>query len=251
MAYNFISLSPNEAIAVNLITYSIFMLLIFFYVQSGSFKTANPVVVYAIPLLTLFVLSGAVGVNWFNYLFEKSNGEWISKKQMILGLVGIIVGAIFAFILSRGGLSIVDLEATIPVSLQIFNSSQITFSQSFTLFLEILVVAFSEEAYVILLYKNFAYAFASKMGIDGAKTLALIFASFMFATLHWASYGVEGIPLLTGVIFAFIFSLLVIRGLSFLIFGDYDYIFTVFAHFGYDFTLLSILPLSLIPVHFV
>ncbi|MGC8579898.1 MAG: hypothetical protein ACP5MB_07565 [bacterium] len=266
--YDFINLTPNELLVSTFTPYIIFDLLLYFLVESNTFATVNPIILYSIPLLAMAVISGAVGGNLFAYIFQTEKGHFISKKQFVTGLVlGAIIGSMTAYlmafvaspILQSIGLNLSPASIALsvdPVALQIsnimhaFSFLSILTSYSFVFYL---VVAVSEELLVIITYKNLAqYFYAKHLPKDFAIYLSLILVGISWASLHWAAYGVDGLNVIAGIILAAIVGTIAFRVLSRMFWKDLDFTFMVTSHWAYDFTTAAgvmAIAMTTVPVH--
>ncbi len=266
--YDFINLTPNELLVASFAPFIIFDFLLFFFVSNNTFAGQNPVILYSIPLLSMAVISGAVGGNLFKYLFQTEKGHFVSKKQFGEGIfAGAVVGIITAYasyflaspILQSLGVNASPASIALsvdPVALQIAN-----FTHAFSFlsvltsysFLFYLTVAVSEEMLVIITYKNLAqYFYAKKLPRDLAIYASLGLIGLSWASLHWAAYGAEGLNVIGGIIFAAIIGTVAFRALSRMVWKDLDFTFMVTSHWAYDFTVVSgvmAIAMTTVPVH--
>ncbi len=255
--YDFINLNREEAFVTAIGVYIFFDIFIYFFVSNGQFQTVNVVLLYSIPLLFLAVLAGAVGGNAFAFFFQTAKGKFISKKQFVVGgLIALVIGIATAFasffigpsLFSIAGIHITPLAVALsvdPLTILIQNAVKSSYDILF-----FFVVAFSEEALVIVTYKLLADSlYGYGLERDTSQMVSLATIGVLWASLHWAAYGIEGVPVLAGIIFAAVVGTLAFRYASKLIYKDLDFSFMVMAHWAYDFALIAgVLSIAYIPI---
>lgn len=256
--YDFITLSRAEAMFTAIMVYVFFDFFIYFYVAAGQFSGVNVVLLYSIPLLVLAVFAGAVGGNAFKFFFQTAYGKFVSRKQFFSGIIiALVVGVGAAYLMAFigpslfaiAGIHITAAYATLSVDpLSVVITNGVSSSYEFLFFL---VVAVSEEALVIVTYKLLAdslYGYGLSEG--NAQFLSLITVGGLWASLHWAAYGIEGIPVIAGIISAMVVGTVAFRLMSKVIYKDLDFSFMVATHWAYDLSaIMGILAISASIVH--
>ena len=253
-------------------TWIILWFFIYFAVHNGTFAGINPILLYWVPISVGAIFTGAIGGNIYEFLFVTRTGKIIHLKDVVKGaMIGAVVGTVLVFGLyySSGSLlSIIGVKTPLalvasvdPVPLYISKVVGVipTFSISASIseifhsydFWLMMVVAFSEEFLVLMTIRPFERYFLKKgYAAILAVLLAAIIAGLFWAVSHAAAYSFEGVPVISGIIMAFLLGTIFFRLLSEVIFKDFNIGFMVSAHFFYDFLLISVIvPLSFVVIH--
>jgi membrane protease YdiL (CAAX protease family) len=212
----------------------------------GQAFATNPAVVYLITLSFIFAASGVSLPQMFSL---------ISTKKILLELgLGLIIGLAVIAIITYGTnitLSVLSpfaelMVSSVPTSIPPYENIGIVAPVVLIAVMEELIVFTSAFFFTSGLVKKF------KMGLKDAFLVALILSSIFFGLAHTIAYAQEGILSTFSILFAIIFSLIVIRFLPLAIFKDKTYpIFSAIGvHATYDFFALSaITALVIVPIH--
>jgi hypothetical protein len=209
-----------------------------------AFRT-NPAMIYLIALSFIFASSGIS----IPQMFSLINPKTLLKELLVGGAIGLVI----MFFIVYG--TNISLSVISPFSALTLSStpSSIQPYENISIVAPVILIAVMEEAIVFVS----AFFFTSglikkfKMGLKDAFLVALVIASIFFGLTHVIAYQQEGLLSMSAILFAMFFSLIAIRLIPLELFRSKTYpIFSAMGiHAAFDFAVLALLPLTIIPIH--